>query len=216
MMDDRHGKRPPKDDVERALRAEMVEALRAFQSKNPGARTITGLSDATGVNEDTLSRILRGIGTPSIASKRKLYQATNAEVFRVESEEGVAKIPSSLPRAQIPGVEGLLHEVRDLATKVEALRRSISPGVTRRDAKQSPGEQATARTRAENVARILGELDRELSFFKQETRQDARHVLRKLVDAKDVGYLIALLKAMYDDDAFENWIFGAQYATSGN
>jgi predicted ABC-type ATPase len=101
--------------------------------------------------------------------------------------------------------------MRRLSLGVERLHMSLSPA----EAASSEGKMLTKRmsvqARAQAVARILRELDRELAFFKQESRRDARHVLRSVVDAKDVGYLIALLKAMYDDDAFENWIFGAQY-----
>jgi len=110
-----------------------------------------------------------------------------------------------------PGIEHLLNEVKRLSLSVERLRISLSPA----EASSSEGKMLPKRmsvhARAQAVGRILGELDRELAFFRQESRQDARHVLRRVVDAKDVGYLIALLKAMYDDDAFENWIFGAQY-----
>lgn len=213
-MQDGHGKRPPQDEAERALRARMADALRAFQAKNPETKTVSGLADATGVNEDTLSRLLRGLQTPSQTSRQRLYEATNAEVFRGKPQERAAKGSSPAPPARANGIQDLVHEVRTLSTRVEELTRSVSQGPAARTGRGNVGEQPTVRMRAQNVAQILGDLDRELAFFREVTRRDARHVLRKVVDAKDVGYLIALLKAMYDDDAFENWVFGAQYATS--
>jgi len=206
-----HVKRPPRDEAERVLRGEMAKSLRAYQSLNPELKTISRLSAKTGVDRETLGRILRGTTTPGPKSMTKLYQATQAEVFRNPSVKRDKQTSSVSGSVRALGIEDFLNEVKRLSLSVERLRISLSPA----EASSSEGKMLPKRmsvhARAQAVGRILGELDRELAFFRQESRQDARHVLRRVVDAKDVGYLIALLKAMYDDDAFENWIFGAQY-----
>ena len=206
-----HGKRPPRDEAERLLRSEMAKSLRAYQSLNPELKTISQLSARTGVDRETLGRILRQTTTPSAKSRAKLYQVTQAEVFRNPRTRKAKQTSSVSGSTRTPGIEDLLNEVKRLSLSVERLHMSLSPADEASSEGKMLTEKVSVRARAQAVARILGELDRELAFFKQESKQDARHVLRSVVDAKDVGYLIALLKAMYDDDAFENWIFGAQY-----
>jgi len=217
---DGHGVRPPRDEAERVLRERMAREIKLFQAEHPELKSINKLSKKTRVNRHTLAQIIRGQTTPDSLSRARLYEATRAKIFIISPPAGTEKRaqrprqPSVPPGStDRPELMSLLREVKELSAKVDRLGLLPSYGKSDRKAKIAVGPGRTTKERAQEIARILGNLDRELAFFRDESRRDARHVLRKVVDAKDVGYLIALLKAMYDDDAFENWIFGAQYVT---
>jgi hypothetical protein len=49
-----------------------------------------------------------------------------------------------------------------------------------------------------------------LEPFKKGTAED-RALLRRTVAARDVGYLTSLLKAMYDEDQFQTWVYFTHY-----
>ena len=204
------GERPPRDETERLLRAEMAKALKAYLATHPDEGPISHLSAKIGVDRWTLGEIMRGTITASERATERLYELTQAQVFRNLRARN-KKVGPTVSRQQRPSIDELLEEVDRLRASIERLRRSSATADASASETRASPEKATVRSRAQTVGRILGELDRELAFFKDETQTEARHVLRRVVDAKDVGYLIALLKAMYDDDAFENWIFGAQY-----
>lgn len=190
----------------------MVKALKAYAAAHPEVRTQDQLAKKLGVSSETLRRLMLGLSTPAARSRARIFSVTHAEVFR--------RLPGNRPRETTRTQNGrqyaddILREVRKLSSGVERLRQSLTGDEVVSPHERPAPEKVSARARAEAVARILGQLDRELAFFKEESRQEARHTLRRVVDAKDVGYLIALLKAMYDDDAFENWIFGAEYGAT--
>ncbi|MBI5188143.1 MAG: hypothetical protein HZA07_03595 [Nitrospirae bacterium] len=67
-----------------------------------------------------------------------------------------------------------------------------------------------AAQKAQKVYDLLLKLNDELEFFKKGTPKD-RELFRNTIPGKDIGYIIALLKALYDEDAFQNWLFFAEY-----
>ena len=68
---------------------------------------------------------------------------------------------------------------------------------------------------ARRVEEAIRKLVRELEFFRTGSRED-REVFRQNISAQDVGYTISFLKALFDEDAFQNWIFAAQYDMGRN
>lgn len=83
---------------------------------------------------------------------------------------------------------------------VKPLGGSGSPAV-----KSVSGEQA-----ARDLLMTLHRLLNELHYFKRGTPAD-RATFRRLVPARDVGYVTTLLKAMYDEDQFQTWVYFADY-----
>lgn len=185
------------------LQERISEAIAAYRKANPERGSIGAIARATGCNRSTISRILSGENLPSDDIAARLFDLTRAEVF--------GNLSNSKPKTpakqigitdKLDGAIATLHELKERIAESPQHEKSrlvpSPPGAT-------PGSRATA------VGRLLQQLDAELAFFKVESRTKERKVLRKTVDPRDVGYLIALLKAMYDDDTFQNWIFGAQY-----
>lgn len=80
-----------------------------------------------------------------------------------------------------------------------------------RMAKEAPSDQAS---HAEEIAReVRKDVDRllaDIEFFKRASAPE-RAVLRSLLPARDVGYLTSLLKAMYDEDQFQTWLYFTEY-----
>jgi len=67
-----------------------------------------------------------------------------------------------------------------------------------------------ASQKAQKVYELLLKLNDDLEFFKKGTQKD-RETFRNTIPGKDIGYIIALLKALYDEDAFQNWLFFVEY-----
>jgi hypothetical protein len=63
---------------------------------------------------------------------------------------------------------------------------------------------------AQSVFVTVHRLLNELNYFKRGTPED-RAALRSVVPARDIGYLTTLLKAMYDEDQFQTWLYFAEY-----
>jgi hypothetical protein len=74
--------------------------------------------------------------------------------------------------------------------------------------------QSSTRESADRVLMAIHQLVQELDFFKRGTATD-RAVLRHVVPARDVGYATTLLKAMYDEDQFQSWLYFAEYSPKG-
>jgi hypothetical protein len=72
----------------------------------------------------------------------------------------------------------------------------------------------TAERKARAVMRLLISLSNELEFFKNCT-EDERRIFKKAVPGQDVGYITTLLRALYDEDKFQKWLFFSTYTMKG-
>lgn len=70
----------------------------------------------------------------------------------------------------------------------------------------TPDPAALAATVRDDADRLLSDLEP----FKRGTAED-RAMLRSRLPARDVGYLTSLLKALYDEDQFETWLYFVEY-----
>ena len=75
-----------------------------------------------------------------------------------------------------------------------------------------PVKSESPEQHVERVRQVLSALDQELSFFKETSREREREILRLRFDPKDVGYIIALLRALYSKEAFDNWVLASGYS----
>jgi hypothetical protein len=90
-------------------------------------------------------------------------------------------------------------------TRIPSLQPWIQPP---RGLQSASSSQHTAS--AESVAIGVRHLMAALEPFKKGSAAD-RAALRKTVPARDVGYLTSLLKAMYDEDQFQTWLYFTEY-----
>ena len=64
--------------------------------------------------------------------------------------------------------------------------------------------------RVQAVEDILYALNDELQFFK-EGSPHSRGILRRRLSGGDVGYITTLLKALFDEEKFQNWLAMTTY-----
>lgn len=76
------------------------------------------------------------------------------------------------------------------------------------------GDRPPVEEVARGVLMTLRRLVDELHFFRSGSPAD-RARLRRIVPARDVGYATTLLKAMYDEDQFQTWVYFADYKPEG-
>lgn len=100
------------------------------------------------------------------------------------------------------------ERLRKLAelTHIPSLLQLVSPSVPRTTTSAQYDGKEAARVVVETVSKLTSQLD----FFKTGTPAD-RALLRSALPARDVGYLTTLLKAMYDEDQFQTWVYFAEY-----
>ena len=63
---------------------------------------------------------------------------------------------------------------------------------------------------ANTVYQKLTELNTLLDYFKKGTAKE-REVLRQVIPPMQIGYITSLLKALYNEDEFQQWIFFSDY-----
>ena len=86
--------------------------------------------------------------------------------------------------------------------------------VRRKRAGATAANKRVPAARAARVLETLRRLGEQLDFFKTGSRKD-RGLLRRIVPATDVGYITSLLRALYDEDQFEEWILFSNYPMKG-
>lgn len=112
-----------------------------------------------------------------------------------------------------------LHE----ATNLEILNQLPKSSRTKKKSKKrlpaktqiaTPISPDLANEKAKGVWKTLVSLNNELEFFKRGSPND-REVFRDMISGEDVGYIIALLKALFNEDQFQNWIYFTKYEMGG-
>ena len=68
--------------------------------------------------------------------------------------------------------------------------------------------------RIETVKSLLDAIERELDYFKYGS-SNRRELFRKSVFGPDVGYIMALLRALFDEERFQSWLFMSDYKIRG-
>lgn len=74
---------------------------------------------------------------------------------------------------------------------------------------------SSARTGARRILQLLLALKRELDFFAKGSPAD-RKELTRVVKGQDVGYIMALFKALYNEDQFQRWVLHTSYELQRN
>ena len=145
-----------------------------------------------------------------IALELKGWLRSQQRFRTIRELEPVTCIPYSSLRDYFCGHAAPVGErLRRLAglTRVPSLVEQLGSGVT---ATPSP---TTTDDPTALAARVRDDADRllaDLEPFKRGTPEQ-RAVLRSTLPPRDVGYLTSLLKALYDEDQFETWLYFVEY-----
>ena len=137
--------------------------------------------------------------SPRFRTIREVADAASENYSTVKHYFEARYLPGRERWAKIASV--LLPEIG--ATESVPKKRSSGP----------PSEGLSA-ARAAEVLRVLRRLAQVLEFFKTGSPTD-RDLLRRMVPGTDVGYITSLLRALYDEDRFEEWILFSNYTMRG-
>jgi transcriptional regulator with XRE-family HTH domain len=149
-----------------------------------------------GINGSTLGDYFGGRRQPSSGNRQKLFKATGLECFRVTEGEGAPQVELPIPE---PEKQRVLWS--DVGQQLVVIGKAIN----------QLGELLSRSSTSDVVAHVqavedtLYTLNDELEFFK-EGSPHARRILRHRLSGPDVGYVTTLLKALFDEEKFQNWL----------
>ena len=153
------------------------------------------------INESTLRDYFTGRHQPSPENRQKLFKATGLECLKpTEGEEA--------PQVELPISEPEKHEVPwgEVGQQLVVVGQAVA----------QLGKLLSRPSTSDIVARVqavedtLYTLNDELQFFK-EGSPHCRKILRQRLNGPDVGYVTTLLKALFDEEKFQNWLAMTTY-----
>lgn len=110
-------------------------------------------------------------------------------------------------------ISTLIKEVKELGEKVNQIDAKLATARLYQEMSGKPAS-STAQEKARVVMRLLMSLSSELEYFKNCT-EDERRIFKETVPGQDVGYITTLLRALYDEDKFQKWLFFSTYTMKG-
>jgi len=148
-----------------------------------------------------------------------LSQSKYASQSQFAKDEGISlsNIKKYFQARRLP-VGDSLRRLQE-TTKLEILNKLPIKGKVKKESKKKPPVESQiptpitsdlAHENANRVWKALISLNNELEFFKSGSTRD-RKVFRDVISGEDVGYIITLLKALFNEDQFQNWIYFSKY-----
>jgi transcriptional regulator with XRE-family HTH domain len=152
------------------------------------------------INESTLGDYFKGRHQPSPENRQKLFKATGLECFKPTEEE----VPQVEPL--IPQTEKWEVPWNDVGQQLVVIGQAVAQ-LGRLLGRPSTSDVAA---RVQAVEDTLYTLNDELQFFK-EGSPHSRGILRRRLSGPDVGYVTTLLKALFDEEKFQDWLAMTTY-----
>ncbi len=152
------------------------------------------------INESTLGDYFKGRHQPSPENRQKLFKVTGLECFK-PTEEEVSRVKSPIPQPEkwdVP-LNNIGQQLVVIGQAVAQLGKLLSHPST---------SDVAARVQA--VEDTIYALNDELEFFK-EGSPHSRGILRRRLNGPDVGYVTTLLKALFDEEKFQDWLAMTTY-----
>lgn len=186
-------------------------------------KTKKDLAKDSGIGYSNLQKYFRGDSQPSEKIRQKLYEVTGVEILMQEIEikeeeqkeiesfveikqEEKEEITTSLDMQE--KIAELQKSILDLSEKVNSFSGFYEKCIVNK--LPSSTEVSSVKERVEIVKELLYALNRELEFFKL-TSPENREMFRRRIHAPDVGYIIALLRALFDEDKFQSFLYMSKY-----
>ena len=198
---------------EESNKTRLAIQLRQWLSQQARFHSIADMARSIGIPESTLRDYFIGRALPSPRNIRRLKEITQLEFL----DDILKSAPSR--RGETPKA-GIAQDLLGFATRLAGIKRSVASlaeefdslaeQVARRSSAHSrEGVDQTPAGRSRTITELLSRLRGELQFFKAGSPED-REVLRKVIPGEQVGYLVSLLKALYDEEAFREWLHFSQ------
>jgi len=198
---------------EESNKTKLAIQLRQWLSQQTRFHSIADMARSIGIAEGTLREYFIGRALPSPKNIGKLKEITHLDLL----DDILKSAPSR--RSETPDA-GIARDLVSFGTRLGTIKRSVASlaeefdslakELGRRFAAHSRGEvDQTPAGRSRTITELLARLKGELEFFKAGSSED-REVLRKVTPGEQVGYVVSLLKALYDEGAFREWLHFSQ------
>jgi hypothetical protein len=109
-------------------------------------------------------------------------------------------------------VSGLLEIAKAEGIGIpEELRETVKRKPSQKEEEKRLTDSISA---AKNVKMSLRKLLDLLEYFKKGTESD-RKTFRRIIDPLEVGYITSILKALFEEEAFQRWVLATEFKPRG-
>lgn len=192
--------------------------LRKWLHESGKFSSIREFADYLQINYKTVSGWFIGHRRPSDEKLKKLREITGLDIFTSETNKKRKKKISS--KKDINSRKEFIQGLQNLNAVTDTMKKEISfllkntKTTDEADFQDVIISSENINDRITNIRNLLYLLGEELNYFKSSTQKD-RHLLKQKVPAMDVGYVVSFLRAVYDEDAFQDWLFFSDYELRG-
>jgi len=208
--DELHATPPTGKDSDKAR---LAIRLRQWLSQRGRFSSIAEMARSIGIAESTLRNYFIGRALPSPKNLRILKEVTQLGVL-----DDISKIatrqplegPDTLVGQDRKSLQDRLNAVKKGFTSLAEELQLLIKDTGRYSAAyilEPVDETPTGRSR--RVAELLAHLRAELEFFKAGSTED-REAFRRAIPGEQLGYVVSLLKALYDEATFREWLHFTQ------
>jgi len=171
-------------------------ALNEWFKKQTKWKSRADFARAIEINQRTLGDYFRGLYPPSPGNRQKLFKATGLECLKPMETKEAPQIEPPIPRPEKWEVPW-----NDVGQQLAV----IGQAVTQLGKLLSPPSTSDIDAKIQAVEDALYVLNDQLEFFK-EGSPHSRRILRRQLSGPDVGYVTTLLKALFDEERFRDWL----------
>jgi hypothetical protein len=109
-----------------------------------------------------------------------------------------------------PQSNSTAEELQKLRMETSRISRDLSALTRKLTSEDTPEKMTDSSAAARVVKATLRKLLEELDYFKKGSDAD-RKKFREIIDPVEVGYIAAMLKALFDDEAFQRWVLATEF-----
>lgn len=175
----------------------MHIALNGWFERQTKWKSRAELGRALEIKESTLGDYFTGRHQPSLENRQKLFEATGLECLKPPREKEAPQVELPIPQ-QAEKLEIPWDDIGEQLTEIGKAVAQLGKLLTRSSA-------SDVAEKVEAIEDSLYILSDELEFFKQGSA-NSREILRQRLSGPDVGYVTTLLKALFDEEKFQNWL----------
>lgn len=194
---------------------QFAEDLHTWFSNQTKWKTQKDLADDLHLPYGTIKNYFQGIKIPKGKNRKILYDLTKIESIldKNQLKKSVINLVDGNDEVKIIGDTTIYYKtidscLRTISENIEIIRNTQTHNYS--EAFSDIHKKSTN----QKISYLFYSLAKELINYRKSTKSD-RDELRKLISAKDLGYIISFLKAIYDEDKFSDFIFFTEYNLEG-
>ena len=205
------GKKSKNEKQQKRPYQKEAAELRRWLHESGKFSSVREFADYLQINYKTVTGWFIGHRRPGEDKLEKLREVTGLNIFTPEIDE---KKTSS--KKEINSRKEFIQGLQNLSAVTDTMKKEISfllkntKMTDETEFQKIITSSESTKDRINNIKRLLYLLGEELNFFKSSTEND-RHLLKQRIPAMDVGYVVSFLRAVYDEDAFQDWLFFSDY-----